>query len=73
MKNLLEQLKPEILNQINESAEKYPLAVLELKQELENLNYVSDVRYGTSVQFDSYFLCAFNRLPNNAWENFIND
>ena len=73
MKNLLEQLKPEILNQINESAEKYPLAVLELKQELENLNYVSDVRYGIIVQLDSYFLCAFNRLPNNAWENFIND
>jgi hypothetical protein len=72
MKNLLEQLKPEILNQINESAEKYPLIVIELKQELEKLYYVSDVRYGSIVQLDTYFLCAFNRLPNNAWEHFIN-
>jgi len=71
MKNLLEQLKPEILKQINDSTDKYPLVVQELKKELESLYYVSDVRYGSIVQLDSYFLCAFNRLPNNAWEHFI--
>jgi hypothetical protein len=72
MKNLLEQLKPEILKEINDSAEKYPLAVIELKKELESLYYVSDIRYGSVIQLDSYHLAAFNNLPNNAWANFIN-
>jgi len=72
MKNLLEKLKPEVLNEIEKSADKYPLAVMELKQELEKLYYVIDVRYGDIVQLDTYFLCAFNRLPNNGWEHFIN-
>jgi hypothetical protein len=72
MKNLLENLKPEILKSIEESADKYPLAVLELKQELEKLYYVSDIRYGFIVQLDTYYFNAFYKLPNNAWEHFIN-
>lgn len=72
MKNLLEKLKPEILNQIEESVDRYPLAVQDLKNELQNLFYVSDVKYGTIVQLDTYFLSAYNKLPNNAWEHFIN-
>jgi hypothetical protein len=72
MKNLLENLKPEILKSIEESADKYPLAVLELKQELEKLYYVSDIRYGSIVQLDSYYISVFNQLPKNAWEHFIN-
>lgn len=72
MKNLLEQLKPEILKEIDDSIDKYPLAVMELKQELESLYYVSDIRYGSVIQLDSYYLAAFNKLPNNAWANFIN-
>jgi hypothetical protein len=72
MKNLLERLKPEILTEIQKSADKYPFAVQELTNELKDLFYVSDVKYGNIVQLETYFLCAFNRLPNNAWENFIN-
>ena len=72
MKNLLERLKPEILTEIEKSADKYPYAVQELRNELKDLFYVSDVKYGNIVQLETYFLCAFNRLPNNAWENFIN-
>jgi hypothetical protein len=72
MKNLLERLKPEILNEIEKTLGKYPLAVMELKQELEKLYYVSDIKYGTIVQLDSYYLNAFYKLPNNAWEHFIN-
>ena len=71
MKNLLELLKPEILNVIEESAEKYPFIVKELKQELQNLYYASDIRYGTVIHLDGYYLAAFNKLPINAWENFI--
>ncbi len=70
MKNLLERLKPELLNEIEKSVDKYPFAVKELKNELKDLFYVSDIKYGNIVQLESYFLCAFNRLPNNAWENF---
>ena len=72
MQNLLEKLKPEILKAIEESSDKYPLVAEDLKNELKNLFYVSDVRYGSIVQLDSYYLNAFYKLPNNAWEHFIN-
>jgi hypothetical protein len=70
MKNLLEQLKPEILKAIEESADKYPSIAKELKDELENLYYVSDMRYGTFVHLSGYYLSVFNNLPKDAWANF---
>jgi hypothetical protein len=70
MKNLLEQLKPEILQVIEESSQKYPSIAKELKDELENLYYVSDMRYGTFVHLSGYYLTAFNHLPKDAWANF---
>lgn len=72
MKNLLERLKPEIANAINEAEIQYPLLVLELKNELSNLFYVSDLRYGSIVQLETYYLLAFNKIPSNGWENFNN-
>jgi hypothetical protein len=72
MKNLLERLKPEILTEIEKTVDKYPFAVKELTNELKDLFYVSDIKYGNIVQLDTYFLNAYNRLPNNAWEHFIN-
>jgi hypothetical protein len=70
MKNLLEKLKPEILNEIEKDCSRYPLAVEELKNELAKLFYVSDIRYAYIIQLDSYYLNAFYKLPYNAWENF---
>jgi len=70
MKNLLEQLKPEILKAIEESAEKYPSIAKELIDELESLYYVSDMRYGTFVQLSGYYLSVYNTLPKDAWANF---
>jgi len=70
MQNLLEQLKPEILKVIEESAEKYPSIVKELKQELQNQYYVSDMRYGTFVHLSGYYLSVYNTLPKDAWANF---
>ena len=66
MKNLLERLKPEILNAINEAEIQYPLIVKELKNELLNLHYVGDIRYGSIVQLESYYLVAFNKFPSNG-------
>lgn len=72
MKNLLEQLKPEILKKINDSAERFPSVVKELKNELESQYYVSDIRYGTSVHLSGYYLSVYNKLPKSAWDNFNN-
>ena len=72
MKNLLEKLKSEILNLIELDASRYPLAAKELKDELQKLYYVSDIKYGFIIQLESYYLASFNLLPKNAWENFIN-
>jgi hypothetical protein len=70
MKNLLERLKPEILDLIEIDAIKYPLASKWLKDELQNLFYVNDIKYAYIVQLESYYLNAFNTFPKNAWENF---
>lgn len=70
MQNLLEQLKPEILKAIEESADKYPSIAKELIDELESQYYVSDIRYGTFVHLSGYYLSVFNHLPKDAWANF---
>ena len=70
MKNLLEQLKPEILKAIKESADKYPSIAKELIDELESQYYVSDIRYGIFVHLSGYYLSVFNHLPKDAWANF---
>ena len=76
MKNLLQQLKPEILNLIQESIEEsskqYTSIARELEIELQNLYYVSDIRYVTFVYLSGYYLSAFNKLPKDAWEIFNN-
>lgn len=72
MKNLLEQLKPEILQVIEESAEQYPSIAKELKDELESLYYVSDMRYGAFVHLSGYYLSVYNQLPKDAWGIFNN-
>lgn len=71
MKNLLERLKPEILIEMEKYNKQYPLAIKELKNELENLYYVNDIRYQYIIQLETYHLSAFNKFPNNGWENFI--
>jgi hypothetical protein len=70
MKNLLEQLKPEILEEINKSADRFPSLIKELKDELQSQYYVSDIRYGTFVHLSGYYLSVFNHLPKDAWANF---
>jgi hypothetical protein len=70
MQNLLEQLKPEILKVIEESAEKYPSIAKELKDELRNIYYVSEMRYGTFIHLSGYYLSVYNQLPKDAWANF---
>jgi hypothetical protein len=45
---------------------------MELKKELQNLYYVSDIRYGSVIHLEGYYLAAFNKLPLSAWENFTN-
>jgi hypothetical protein len=71
MQNLLERLKPEILEVMEDYNKSYPLVVKELKDELQNLNYVNDIRYQFIIQLETYYLSAFNKFPSNAWENFI--
>lgn len=71
MKNLLERLKPEILQEMDSQFNAYPLVIKELKNELENLYYVNDIRYQFIIQLESYYLAAFNKFPANGWENFI--
>jgi len=70
MQNLLEQLKPQILQAIEESAKKYPSLAKELKDELQSQYYVSDIRYGTFVHLSGYYLSVYNTLPKDAWANF---
>jgi len=71
MQNLLERLKPEILEVIEDYNKRFPLVIKNLKDELGNLYYVNDIKYQYIIELESYYLSAFNKFPNNAWENFI--
>lgn len=73
MKNLLERLKPEILQEMENRYNVYPLVIKELKNELENLYYVNDIRYQFIIQLESMHLAAFNEFPKNGWEHFNNN
>ena len=48
--NLLERLKPEVLVALNEYIAKYPMSGGELKEALENKDFVSNLRYGHVVE-----------------------
>jgi hypothetical protein len=71
MQNLLERLKPEILQVMEEYNERYPLVIKELKDELKNLYYVNDIRYHYIIRLESFYFFAFSKFPSNGWENFI--
>jgi hypothetical protein len=43
MKTLLERLKPELLQAMNEDAKKYPTIMASLKDELSNLYFCNDM------------------------------
>jgi hypothetical protein len=70
MKNLLEQLKPEILKAVEESVQDYPSIAKELIDELGNLYFKSDIRYVTFVYLSGFYLSVFKKLPKDAWEIF---
>lgn len=71
MQNLLERLKPEILQVMEEYNERYPLTITELKDELKNLYYVNDIKYHYILRLENFYFFAFSKFPSNGWENFI--
>lgn len=53
--NLLEKLKPEVLELLNKEAVKYPLSTEQLKQRLSELHFWTHLKMG-----DAYALCRLN-------------
>ena len=48
--NLLERLKPEVLVALNEYIANYPMSGGELKEALENNEYICNLRYGHVIE-----------------------
>jgi hypothetical protein len=70
--NLLDRLKPELLQAIEERYKDYPHLLDEIKQELANEKYFTDVSYGTYVEL--YFVSknAFGSYERN-FANYFTD
>jgi hypothetical protein len=54
MTNLLDRLKPELLQALEERYNKYPNILQDIKNDLANNVYFTDVRYGTYAEL--YYL-----------------
>ena len=70
--NLLDRLKPELLQAIQERYKDYPRVLDEIKQDLANNFYFTDVKYGTYVEL--YFVTknAFGSYEQNL-ANYFTD
>jgi hypothetical protein len=71
MRNLLDRLKPELLQAVNERYKDYPHLLDEIKQELASEKYFTDVSYGTYSQI--YFVTkdAFGGYEQNFAKYFL--
>ena len=58
MKTLLERLKPEYLEMLDEIAKKYPATIRSLKEGLSINDYYIDLRFD-----DAYILCDYCNVP----------
>ena len=48
--NLFETLKPEVLEAVNQYAEKFPMSGADLIETLEKHYYISNLRYGHAIE-----------------------
>lgn len=71
MKKLIESLKPEILEVIENDRILYPNSIQLLLDALEQNFFVSDLKYSVALDLMSKYRSAFGLLPNNAWECFV--
>ena len=71
IKNLLERLRPEVLDAMNAEKELYPNTVNSLENELKNNIFVSDIKYKYVIELESL---AYNVKLNtkNCFELFEN-
>lgn len=54
MSNLYTRLKPEYKAKLDEQATQYPNVMQSLFNELENTEYVMDLKYGTAVSLSNF-------------------
>lgn len=69
-KNLLERIKPEILQVINQDREKYPSSMENILSHLKDNFWVTDVHYGIAMDIMYNFKKAFKKQPESLWECF---
>ena len=61
--NLLERLNPEVLAFLNEYIANYPMSGGELKEALENNDYICNLRYGHVIELLSLVPYTPNLSP----------
>jgi len=62
-KTLLDALHPQHLEVINELEITYPYTIARIKMELENTNYIIDLKFGIILELESFLKLNFK---NNA-------
>ena len=61
--NLLQKLKPQVLEALNEYAEKYPTLGQELVDELTNNQFLINMRYGFVIDLKGLMPMSFAQTP----------
>ncbi len=68
MKNLLEKLKPQIKELINNDLLEYPTSTTLLINELTSTYYMNELKYFCILDIESYFRKVYGYQPSNAWD-----
>jgi len=68
MKNLLEKLKPQIQELINNDLLEYPTSTQLLINELTSTYYMNELKYFCILDIENYFSKVYNHRPSNAWD-----
>lgn len=73
MKNLLEKLKPEIQELINNDLLEYPHSTPLLINELISTYYISDLKYFCILDIEKYYRKIYNENSSTPWDCLVKD
>lgn len=68
MTNLLQKLRPEILQLLNEDLIKYPNSTQLLINELTSTYYINELKYFCILDIQGYYIKIYKDKPLTAWD-----
>jgi hypothetical protein len=73
VRSLLERAKPQLVAALEKQKLEYPNIAGEVEKYLKETYFVSDLRYGTTMDLKSLWMQATKNLVDSPWEYFEED